>query len=231
MRMTLAQYLLKHNCRIAHHDRLFYGKYLYSQRIFLPISRRQRYMWALDSTTIIDDENPMGDWVRTNNAIADLKKDAKQNQRDIKFRREGNILHLYSSDCFDLDHYVAQVKQVFADECIVAEIKCSPPITDRNVRVRKSLPYNRYRSEVVLRTWRYGGSKVVTVDDDVVLKFYNTYKGQVWNEQIEETGRINSWDYTSLYLTDDSLVPVCYLYFGEAVQKVLTYQLESEMEQ
>jgi pyruvate dehydrogenase complex dehydrogenase (E1) component len=83
----------------------------------------------------------------------------------------------------------------------------------------------------VLRTWRYGGSKVTTVDDDVVLKFYNTYKGQVWNEQIEETGRVNSWDYTSLYLTDDSLVPVCYLYFGEAVQKVLTYQLESEMEQ
>ena len=84
MRMTLAQYLLKHNCRIAHHDRLFYGKYLYSQRIFLPISRRQRYMWALDSTTtIIDDENPMGDWILTNRAIADLKKDAKQNQRDV----------------------------------------------------------------------------------------------------------------------------------------------------
>ena len=171
MRMTLAQYLLKHNCRTKHHDRLFYGKYLYSQRIFLPISHHRRHNWQLYDATSIDDANPMGDWVTTNNAIADLKQDAKQNQRDIKFRREGSILHLYSRDCYELDYYVSQVKQIFADECTMGEISCSPPIMDKNIRVRKTLPHNRYRNEIVLRAWRYSRSTVATTDGPSILKF------------------------------------------------------------
>ena len=230
MRMTLAQYLLKHNCRTKHHDRLFYGKYLYSQRIFLPISHHHRSNWQLYDATSIDDANPMGDWVTTNNAIANLKQDAKQNQRDIKFRREGSILHLYSRDCYELDYYVSQVKQIFADECTMGEISCSPPIMDKNIRVRKTLPHNRYKNEIVLRAWRYGRSTVATTDGPSILKFYNTYQGQVWNESIDCTGVVETYDYVSLFLLDDSLVPVSYLYFGDAVQKVLTYKLESEIE-
>lgn len=228
MKMTLAQYLLKHNPRIKHHDRLFYGKYLYSQRVFLPITHRE--YWRYDHYQSIEfwDENPMGDWITTNNAITDLKKVAKANNHSIKFRREGNILNLYSNSPFDLDHYLMQIKNIFQNDIRVAEINCAPNVDDKNTRVRKNLPHNRYRTEVVLRTWNYG--KKPCASNAEVKKFYENYRGQVWNESLEKEGGVCGWTYTSLWLTDDALVPVCYLVFGQAVQKVLTYKLESEMD-
>lgn len=227
--LTFQQFLLKRNPRIKHHDRLFYGKYAYSQRIFLPISRTNRYVVVNNWTDAVLDINPMGDWFRTNKEIADIRTSIKELQHDIKLRREGNILHLYANDIELLDQYIDSVAGIYDENVQIAELSCSPPITDKNVRVRKELPYGRFRNEIVLRTWLYGVK--ATAKDEAVRKFYETYRGQVWNRELEAEGGACGWSYTSLWLEDEALVPVAYLVFGQAVQKVLTYKLESEMEQ
>lgn len=225
---TLSQYLLKRNPLIKHHDRLFYGKYAFSQRIFLPISHRDRSFYVTNWTDATLDINPMGDWYRTHVEISELRTTIKELQHDVKLRREGNILHLYANDVELLDQYLDSVAGIYDGNVSIAELSCSPPITDKNVRVRKELPHGRFRNEVVLRTWNYG--KSATVKDEAVRKFYDTYRGQVWNRELEADGGACGWTYTSLWLEDSALVPVCYLVFGQAVQKVLTYKLESEME-
>ena len=226
--LTFQQFLQKRNLRIKHHDRLFYGKYTFSQRIFLPISHRNRSLYVTNWTDATLDINPMGDWFRTNRGITDLRTSIKELQHDVKLRREGNILHLYANDIELLDQYIDSVAGIFDDNVSIAELSCSPPITDKNVRVRKELPHGRFRNEIVLRTWLYGVK--ATVKDEAVRKFYDTYRGQVWNRELEEDGGVCGWNYTSLWLEDEALVPVAYLVFGQAVQKVLTYKLESEMD-
>ena len=223
--LTFQQFLQKYNPHIKHHDRLFYGKYTYSQRIFLPISHRDRSLYVTNATLEI---NYMGDWIRTNREIADLRTTIKELQHDIKLRREGRILHLYANDIQLLDQYIDSVSGIYDGNVRIAEISCSPPITNKNVRVRQNLPHGRFRSEIVLRTWRWGTKP--TAEDKAVRKFYETYRGQVWNRELEAEGGACGWSYTSLWLEDSALVPVCYLVFGEAVQKVLTYKLESEMD-
>lgn len=219
--LTFQQFLQKYNPHIKHHDRLFYGKYTYSQRIFLPISHRDRSLYV---TNI----NYIGDWIRTNCEIADLRTTIKELQHDIKLRREGRILHLYANDIQLLDQYIDSVAGIYDGNVRIAEISCSPPITNKNVRVRQNLPHGRFRSEIVLRTWRWGTKP--TAEDKAVRKFYETYRGQVWNRELEAEGGACGWSYTSLWLEDEALVPVAYLVFGQAVQKVLTYKLESEMD-
>jgi len=226
--LTFQQFLQKRNPRIKHHDRLFYGKYTFSQRIFLPISHRDRSLYVTNWTDATLDINYMGDWIRTNREIADLRTTIKELQHDIKLRREGRILHLYANDIQLLDQYIDSVAGIYDSNVRVAEISCSPPVTDKNVRVRKELPHGRFRSEVVLRTWRWGTKP--TAEDKAVRKFYKTYRGQVWNRELEAEGGACGWSYTSLWLEDEALVPVAYLVFGQAVQKVLTYKLESEMD-
>jgi len=223
--LTFQQFLQKYNPHIKHHDRLFYGKYTYSQRIFLPISHRDRSLYVTNATL---DINYMGDWIRTNREIADLRTTIKELQHDIKLRREGRILHLYANDIQLLDQYIDSVSGIYDGNVRIAEISCSPPITNKNVRVRQNLPHGRFRSEVVLRTWRWGTKP--TAEDKAVRKFYETYRGQVWNRELEAEGGACGWSYTSLWLEDEALVPVAYLVFGQAVQKVLTYKLESEMD-
>lgn len=226
--LTFQQFLQKYNPHIKYHDRLFYGKYAFSQRIFLPISHRDRSLYVTNWTDATLDINPMGDWYRTNVEISELRTTIKELQHDIKLRREGRILHLYANDIQLLDQYIDSVAGIYDGNVQVAEISCSPPITDKNVRVRQNLPHGRFRSEVVLRTWRWGTKP--TAEDKAVRKFYETYKGQVWNRELELENGSCGWSYTSLWLEDSALVPVCYLVFGEAVQKVLTYKLESEMD-
>lgn len=223
--LTFQQFLQKYNPHIKHHDRLFYGKYTYSQRIFLPISHRDRSLYVTNATL---DINYMGDWIRTNREIADLRTTIKELQHDIKLRREGRILHLYANDIQLLDQYIDSVSGIYDGNVRIAEISCSPPITNKNVRVRRNLPHGRFRSEIVLRTWRWGTKP--TAEDKAVRKFYETYRGQVWNRELEAEGGACGWSYTSLWLEDEALVPVAYLVFGQAVQKVLTYKLESEMD-
>jgi len=223
--LTFQQFLQKYNPHIKHHDRLFYGKYTYSQRIFLPISHRDRSLYVTNATL---DINYMGDWIRTNREIADLRTTIKELQHDIKLRREGRILHLYANDIQLLDQYIDSVSGIYDGNVRIAEISCSPPITNKNMRVRQNLPHGRFRSEVVLRTWRWGTKP--TAEDKAVRKFYETYRGQVWNRELEAEGGACGWSYTSLWLEDEALVPVAYLVFGQAVQKVLTYKLESEMD-
>lgn len=223
--LTFQQFLQKYNPHIKHHDRLFYGKYTYSQRIFLPISHRDRSLYVTNATL---DINYMGDWIRTNREIADLRTTIKELQHDIKLRREGRILHLYANDIQLLDQYIDSVSGIYDGNVRIAEISCSPPITNKDVRVRQNLPHGRFRSEVVLRTWRWGTKP--TAEDKAVRKFYETYRGQVWNRELEAEGGACGWSYTSLWLEDEALVPVAYLVFGQAVQKVLTYKLESEMD-
>jgi hypothetical protein len=223
--LTFQQFLQKYNPHIKHHDRLFYGKYTYSQRIFLPISHRDRSLYVTNATLEI---NYMGDWIRTNREIADLRTTIKELQHDIKLRREGRILHLYANDIQLLDQYIDSVSGIYDGNVRIAEISCSPPITNKNVRVRQNLPHGRFRSEIVLRTWRWGTKP--TAEDKAVRKFYETYRGQVWNRELEAEGGACGWSYTSLWLEDEALVPVAYLVFGQAVQKVLTYKLESEMD-
>jgi len=223
--LTFQQFLQKYNPHIKHHDRLFYGKYTYSQRIFLPISHRDRSLYVTNATL---DINYMGDWIRTNREIADLRTTIKELQHDIKLRREGRILHLYANDIQLLDQYIDSVAGIYDGNVRIAEISCSPPITNKNVRVRRNLPHGRFRSEIVLRTWRWGTKP--TAEDKAVRKFYETYRGQVWNRELEAEGGACGWSYTSLWLEDEALVPVAYLVFGQAVQKVLTYKLESEMD-
>jgi hypothetical protein len=223
--LTFQQFLQKYNPHIKHHDRLFYGKYTYSQRIFLPISHRDRSLYVTNATL---DINYMGDWIRTNREIADLRTTIKELQHDIKLRREGRILHLYANDIQLLDQYIDSVSGIYDGNVRIAEISCSPPITNKNVRVRQNLPHGRFRSEIVLRTWRWGTKP--TAEDKAVRKFYETYRGQVWNRELEAEGGACGWSYTSLWLEDEALVPVAYLVFGQAVQKVLTYKLESEMD-
>jgi len=223
--LTFQQFLQKYNPHIKHHDRLFYGKYTYSQRIFLPISHRDRSLYVTNATL---DINYMGDWIRTNREIADLRTTIKELQHDIKLRREGRILHLYANDIQLLDQYIDSVAGIYDGNVRIAEISCSPPITNKNVRVRQNLPHGRFRSEIVLRTWRWGTKP--TAEDKAVRKFYETYRGQVWNRELEAEGGACGWSYTSLWLEDEALVPVAYLVFGQAVQKVLTYKLESEMD-
>jgi hypothetical protein len=223
--LTFQQFLQKYNPHIKHHDRLFYGKYTYSQRIFLPISHRDRSLYVTNATL---DINYMGDWIRTNREIADLRTTIKELQHDIKLRREGRILHLYANDIQLLDQYIDSVSGIYDGNVRIAEISCSPPITNKNVRVRQNLPHGRFRSEIVLRTWRWGTKP--TAEDKAVRKFYETYRGQVWNRELEAEGGACGWSYTSLWLEDEALVPVAYLVFGQAVQKVLTYRLESEMD-
>lgn len=223
--LTFQQFLQKYNPHIKHHDRLFYGKYTYSQRIFLPISHRDRSLYVTNATL---DINYMGDWIRTNREIADLRTTIKELQQDIKLRREGRILHLYANDIQLLDQYIDSVSGIYDGNVRIAEISCSPPITNKNVRVRQNLPHGRFRSEIVLRTWRWGTKP--TAEDKAVRKFYETYRGQVWNRELEAEGGACGWSYTSLWLEDEALVPVAYLVFGQAVQKVLTYKLESEMD-
>lgn len=223
--LTFQQFLQKYNPHIKHHDRLFYGKYTYSQRIFLPISHRDRSLYVTNATL---DINYMGDWIRTNREIADLRTTIKELQHDIKLRREGRILHLYANDIQLLDQYIDSVSGIYDGNVRIAEISCSPPITNKDVRVRQNLPHGRFRSEIVLRTWRWGTKP--TAEDKAVRKFYETYRGQVWNRELEAEGGACGWSYTSLWLEDEALVPVAYLVFGQAVQKVLTYKLESEMD-
>jgi len=223
--LTFQQFLQKYNPHIKHHDRLFYGKYTYSQRIFLPISHRDRSLYVTNATL---DINYMGDWIRTNREIADLRTTIKELQHDIKLRREGRILHLYANDIQLLDQYIDSVAGIYDGNVRIAEISCSPPITNKNMRVRQNLPHGRFRSEIVLRTWRWGTKP--TAEDKAVRKFYETYRGQVWNRELEAEGGACGWSYTSLWLEDEALVPVAYLVFGQAVQKVLTYKLESEMD-
>ena len=226
--LTFQQFLQKRNPRIKHHDRLFYGKYAFSQRIFLPISHRDRTLYVTNWTDATLDINYMGDWIRTNHEISSLRATIKELQHDIKLRREGRILHLYANDVELLDQYIDSVAGIFDGNVQVAELSCSPPVTDKNVRVRKELPHGRFRTEIVLRTWNYGVK--TTAKDEAVRKFYETYRGQVWNRELEAEGGACGWSYTSLWLEDKALVPVAYLVFGQAVQKVLTYKLESEMD-
>jgi hypothetical protein len=225
--LTFQQFLQKHNPHIKHHDRLFYGKYTFSQRIFMPISENgYRLQYTNFSDSAID--VALSSWYRTNVEIAQLRTTIKELQHDIKLRREGRILHLYANDIELLDQYITSVKGIFDDNVRLAELSCSPAISEKNVRVRQKLPHGRFRSEVVLRTWNWGTKP--TAEDKAVRKFYETYKGQVWNRALEKDGGACGWSYTSLWLEDSALVPVCYLVFGEAVQKVLTYKLESEMD-
>lgn len=223
--LTFQQFLQKYNPHIKYHDRLFYGKYAFSQRIFLPISHRDRSLYVTNATL---DINYMGDWYRTNVEISELRTTIKELQHDIKLRREGRILHLYANDIQLLDQYIDSVSGIYDGNVRIAEISCSPPITNKNVRVRRNLPHGRFRSEIVLRTWRWGTKP--TAEDKAVRKFYETYRGQVWNRELEAEGGACGWSYTSLWLEDEALVPVAYLVFGQAVQKVLTYKLESEMD-
>lgn len=228
--LTFQQFLQKRNPRIKHHDRLFYGKYAFSQRIFLPISHRDRslYVHIPNWTDVTMDINPMNDWIKTSREITNLRATIKELQHNIKLRREGRILHLYANDIQLLDQYIDSVAGIYDGNVQVAEISCSPPITDKNVRVRKELPHGRFRNEIVLRTWNYGMK--TAAKDEAVRKFYETYRGQVWNRELEADGGACGWTYTSLWLKDEALVPVAYLVFGQAVQKVLTYKLESEMD-
>lgn len=229
--MTLQQYLLKHNRRIKHHDRLFYGKYAYSQRVLLPIAHFHRMIDPIDLTNMdrYIDVDSMGVNYHTMRMIDTLRKSAKKAQHPIKLRKEGAIMHLYSNDLEYIDRYIGELQQLFEDQCSVAELSCAPPVDNKNVRVRKDLPHGRFRSEVVLRTWNFGTKTAASVE--AVTKFYNTYQGSVWNKELEMNGKVNYYTYTSLWLEDPSLVPVCYLVFGEAVQKVVSYKLQSEMEQ
>ena len=64
------------------------------------------------------------------------------------------------------------------------------------MRVRKELPHGRFRTEIVLRTWNYGVK--TTAKDEAVRKFYETYRGQVWNRELEAEGGACGWSYTSL---------------------------------
>lgn len=226
--LTFQQFLQKYNPHIKHHDRLFYGKYVYSQRIFLPMTHRDRSLYLTNWTPAHIDMNPVGDWYRTTVELGELRTTIKELKHDIKLRREGRILHLYANDIELLDRYITSIKGIFEDNVRIAELSCSPAIADKNVRVRQNLPHGRFRSEVVLRTWRWGTKP--TAEDKAVRKFYETYRGQVWNRELEAEGGACGWSYTSLWLEDSALVPVCYLVFGEAVQKVLTYKLESEMD-
>jgi len=118
--LTFQQFLQKRNPRIKHHDRLFYGKYAFSQRIFLPISRRDRSLYVTNWTDATLDINPMGDWFRTNRGIADLRTCIKELQHDVKLRREGNILHLYANDIELLDSYIASVAGIYDGNVQVA---------------------------------------------------------------------------------------------------------------
>jgi len=174
------------------------------------------------------DLSVMNDWYRTNQEIRDLRATIKELDHDIRLRREGKMLHLYANDLELLDRYIDSVDGIYDDEIIIAELSCSPPNAEKNVHVRKTLPYGRFRNEVLLRTWRFGVKAVA--QDEAVRKFYKTYKGQVWNRELEADEGVCRWYYTSLWLEDESLVPVVYLVFGQAVQKVITYKLESEME-
>lgn len=222
--LTLQQFLQKRNQRVRHHDRLFYGLYAYSQRMFLPIGYNYKIKypdWSIDS-------HDVADWYRTNRELSDLRATIKELDHDIRLRRENVILHLYANDLELLDRYIDSVNGIYNDQCEIAELSCSPPIVDKNVRVRKTLPYGRFRNEILLRTWNFGVK--TTAKDEAVRKFYETYKGQVWNRELEADNGVCRWYYTSLWLEDESLVPVVYLVFGQAVQKVLTYKLESEME-
>ena len=225
--LTLQQFLQKRNLRVKHHDRLFYGLYTYSQRMFLPISYGYRFKYP----DFLRDDNEvavLSEWYRTNNDLYDLRATIKELDHDVRLRRENVILHLYANDLELLDRYIDSVNGIYDDNCQLAELSCSPPIQDKNVRVRKTLPYGRFRNEILLRTWRFGVK--TTAKDEAVKKFYETYKGQVWNRELEADGSVCTWSYTSLWLEDESLVPVVYLVFGQAVQKVITYKLESEME-
>ena len=224
--LTLQQFLLKRNLRVKHHDRLFYGLYAYSQRIVLPINDMLTYKYY--TFTEHRDLSVMNDWYRTNQEIRDLRATIKELDHDIRLRREGKMLHLYANDLELLDRYIDSVDGIYDDEIIIAELSCSPPNAEKNVHVRKTLPYGRFRNEVLLRTWRFGVKAVA--QDEAVRKFYKTYKGQVWNRELEADEGVCRWYYTSLWLEDESLVPVVYLVFGQAVQKVITYKLESEME-
>lgn len=224
--LTLQQFLQKRNQRVKHHDRLFYGLYAYSQRIVLPINDMLTYKYY--TFTAERDLSVMNDWYRTNQEIRDLRATIKELDHDIRLRREGKMLHLYANDLELLDRYIDSVDGIYDDEIIIAELSCSPPNAEKNVHVRKTLPYGRFRNEVLLRTWRFGVK--ATAQDEAVRKFYKTYKGQVWNRELEADEGVCRWYYTSLWLEDESLVPVVYLVFGQAVQKVITYKLESEME-
>ena len=226
--LTFQQFLQKYNPHIKHHDRLFYGKYVYSQRIFLPMTHRDRSLYLTNWTPAHIDMNPVGDWYRTTVELDELRTTIKELKHDIKLRREGRILHLYANDIELLDRYITSIKGIFEDNVRIAELSCSPAILDKNVRVRQNLPHGRFRSEIVLRTWRWGTKP--TAEDKAVRKFYETYRGQVWNRELEAEGGACGWSYTSLWLEDEALVPVAYLVFGQAVQKVLTYKLESEMD-
>jgi len=224
--LTLQQFLQKRNQQVRHHDRLFYGLYAYSQRIVLPINDLLRFSYSL--YTAERDISVMNDWYRTNREISDLRATIKELDHDIRLRREGKMLHLYANDLELLDRYIDSVDGIYDEEVEVAELNCSPPIDDKNVRVRKTLPYGRFRNEILLRTWNFGVK--ATAKDEEVRKFYATYKGQVWNRELEADNGVCRWYYTSLWLEDESLVPVVYLVFGQAVQKVLTYKLEAEIE-
>ena len=204
----LQQFIQKHNINITRHDRLYYGKYYYSLKLILKNNSTgfNRYVYG-----------PF-----------EHQRMHLINKYNVFLRIEAGILTLYSKTTDELLDSYALLKDLFStknnnyDLRVEKLSECPANITKKPTRLRKSLPYNAYETEVILRKRRGNNlKKYATLEQ--VKNFCNMYPDKTFFSK----GKSYSSSYT-VWLTDRSLLPVVYLYFVGAVQRANQYYIEGD---
>lgn len=207
----LQQFIQKHNIKITRHDRLYYGKYYYSLKLILENNSTElyRFNWSYPLET---------------------QRMNLMNKYNVFLRIEAGILTLYSKTTDELLDSYCLLKDFFGTQNKNIKIRvekfseCPANLVKKTHRIRKSYPYDLYRTEILVRKAR-GRSKTPSAKRDKVERFADIYPQDVYFPHYKKA---HFGTHYTIWLKNRDLLAFAYIFFAGAITRANQFYLEGE---